>query len=590
MKKWLARIIVVSLLVMPALALYGCGGNGESASPQEPAAQEPVASQEGGFQGRSARSISGMMKIKERALKKAEECRSFDPGKKKEAELIEEVTQDFEDANKFYKKADYEHAQKGYENVLEVYPLHYGANVNLTLALLQQENNEEALVQALCSLALFPTDDGIPLNLQTAAVACGFSADDALEVGAEVVGEFKNDAEVSDKLKNDLSYNSLWDRIETGLWKAAHSEGSEKENREAYEALHAELLEMIDSGELSDDEDAQALLAYLEAAGEQLGLATQEATDEATQDATAEESAEDKEAAEDSATKDDKDKDKTDAKDKDKDSKPAEEAKEPEIDFSNVEPHVGLPYVIVDDELCTVLFTGYHMSSDHPVAEFAMLNKTSDRKLSMDTEDAIANGIEIEDFSGAYVYVGPGEKGTGWGSFFGKEGDDVVTLVKGELEELTCVVTVADTTEWPNEELGTYAFSWKADKSGKNQITIDKKDKKKAIEEEGVFSFTVDAVRGANDDYVDVEYTSGYSGSGNVTFDSKDDWKVNGVDVELLDAGKPFEHGNGWYRHILLKAKKSGSLGNEPVKTVEGTIVVKDADGKEIAQGKIKVP
>ena len=560
MNKQLARIILVSLFAALTLALPGCGGKKESAPKQEPAAQEAAAAQKGRFEGREARDISEMESFKEKALENAKQRKSVQNAEKDEATLVDELATDFEKANKQYRKGEYGQAQKGYEKVLKTYPRHYGANVNLTLALLQQEKGEEALVQALTSLSLFPGDDGIPLNVQTAAVACGFTAEDALKTGAEVVSESEGGASVSDKRAHDLAYNRLWDRIETELWAAAHAADGDKQSREKYEALHKELSEEVEKN-LSDDKDAQALLAYLEAVGKQLEAGGQ---GEGAGDSKKEESSSAKETKADSSAKD---------------------TKEAKIDFSSVEPHVGLPYVVVDDENCTVIFTGYHMASDKPVAEFAMLNKTADKRLRMEAKEARANGTDIENFSGAYVYVSPGEQGSGWGSFFGKEGDDTVSLVKGDLKELTCAVTVSDVTGGSSKVLATLPLSWKADESGKNELKADQK----VIDEKDVFSLTVTGVRGASDDVVGIEYSSGNPGKGKISFDSKGDWQVNGVDMDLLGAGLSYEKGNGSHHFILLKAKNPGALGNDPVKTVTGTLVVKDADGKELASKKLEL-
>ena len=581
MKKQIVRIILISLLVMPALVLPGCGGKKEESTPanastQEPAAQEVEAEQEGLFEGREARDISEMKQYKEKALENAKQSRAVNHADKEEAELVEDLAEDFDEANALYRKGDYKQAQKAYEKILKTYPQHYGANVNLTLALLQQEENEEALVQALCSLSLFPTDGGIPLNVQTAAVASGFMADDAMEIAEEVVSESDDsNAKLSKKRKHELAYNRLWDRIETELWKAANGKGSDKQNREAYEALHEELSKEIESG-LSDDEDAQALLAYLEAAGEQLGLTAQ---DESTEDKDTKDEQQNTTTSSTTSTKESKET-KTDS------SKTSEtKAEKANIDFSTVEPHVGLPYVVLDDEDCTIIFTGYHMGTENPVAEFSMFNKTPNKRLRMEATDAHANGIEIENFSGAFVYVDPGEQGSGWGSFFGKDGDDVISLVKGELKELTCVVDVADVTGGSRKEMGTYPLSWKADESGKGEKSV----KEKVIDEEGVFSLTATGIRGASDDVVGIEYSSSYPGKGKLRFDSKDDWRVNGVGMELIGADMPFEYGNGWHHFILLKTKNPGALGNDPVKTIEGTIVVKDESGKELTSQKLKL-
>ena len=566
MNKQLARIILVSLFAALALALPGCGGKKESAPKQEPAAQEAAAEQKGRFEGREARDVSEMRSFKEKALENAKQRKSVQNAEKDEATLVDELATDFEKANKQYRKGDYAQAQKGYEKVLKTHPRHYGANVNLTLALLQQEKGEDALVQALTSLSLFPGDDGIPLNVQTAAVACGFTAEDALKTGAEVVSESEGGTSVSDKRANDLAYNRLWDRIETELWAAAHAADGDKQSREKYEALHKELSEEVEKN-LSDDKDAQALLAYLEAVGKQLEVGGQ---GEGAGDSKKEESSSAKETKTDSSAKD---------------TKEANETKEAKIDFSTVEPHVGLPYVVVDDENCTVIFTGYHMASDKPVAEFAMLNKTADKRLRMEAKDARANGVDIENFSGAYVYVSPGEQGSGWGSFFGKEGDNTVSLVKGDLKELTCAVTVSDVTGGSSKVLATHPLSWKADESGKGEMKVNQK----VIDEKDVFSLTVTGVRGASDDVVGIEYSSGNPGKGKISFDSKGDWQVNGVDMELLGAGLSYDKGNGSHHFILLKAKNPGALGNDPVKTVTGTLVVKDTDGKELASKKLEL-
>ena len=247
---------------------------------------------------------------------------------------------------------------------------------------------------------------------------------------------------------------------------------------------------------------------------------------------------------------------------------------------------MGLPYVVSDDENCTVVFTGYHMSSDKPIAEFAILNKTSDKKLRAQATDAIANGTEIQNFSGAYAQANTGEQGSGWGSFYGKEADKTVSLVKGELTEMTCAITVSDMTNTKKEDLETYPLSWKADESGKD---FKKVEKKKVIDQKDVFSLSVTGIRGASDDVVAIEYSSGYKGKGNVAFDSKDDWKVNGVDMQLLNAGLQYKNGNGSHHYLLLKAKKDGVLKSAAVESVSGTLVVKDADGKEIASGKLEI-
>lgn len=585
MRKRLAQLVLVFLLVLPALVLTACGSKEESpsaaTSTQESAAQEAT-QEEGLFEGREARDISEMEPYKQKALENAKAALAVTFDGKEEADLIDELSKEFEEANDYYRKGDYKQAKKGYEAILKTYPQHYGANVNLSLTLLQEEKNEEGLVQTLKSLALNPADDGIPLNVQTAAVACGFAVEDAEEVANEVVKEMGDAAQTSTKLEHGLRYNRLWDRIETELWKAAQDKGNKKQNLEAYNTLHDELVEEAEDA-LSDDKDARALLAYLEAVGKQLGLDAEDEDSEEAEDSQesdeSKESEKSKEADESKKTKDSKE-----TKDSSASSSSQKQAAT-KVDFSTVEPHEGLPYVVVDDDLCTVVFTGYHMASDKPVAEFTMLNKTADKRLRMQASDAHANGTEIQDFSGAFVYVDPGEQGSGWGSFFGMDGDDVISLVKGELEELTCVVTVADVTDYPNEVITTVPMYWKASTDDDNVREVDQK----LIDQEDVFSLTATGIRGASDDTVAIEYSSSYSGKGNISFGSQDDWKVNGEDMVLLGDGMSFEKGSGWHHFILLKAKYADSLGDEPVKTIEGTLIVMDADGKEIAAQKVEL-
>lgn len=573
MKKRLAQLVLVSLFVVPALVLFGCGGKEESpsaaTSTQESAAQED-AEEEGLFEGREARDISEMEPYKEKALENAEAALAVTFDGKEEADLIDELAEDFEESNDYYREGEYKQAQKGYEEILKTYPQHYGANVNLTLALLQQEKNEEALVQAFESLALNPTDDGIPLNVQTAAVACGFTAEDAMEVAGDIVWEMDSSAEINESLEHELAYNRLWDRIETELWKAAHGKGSKKQNGEAYALLLEELTDEVE-GPLSDDEDAQALLAYLEAVGEQLGLSeeTKSANDSSKKDESKDE------AKKDQAKKDEGKED--EAKDK----------KEATTETAVLDAHEGLPFLIDDNDQYTLVFTGYHMGSKNPVAEFWAYNKTTDKTLDFEMRNVVANGIEIEDFSGGYIYLHPNEQDNAWGCFFGKDDQDkTISLVEGELDDLSCDIVVYDNTEsYKNTALKEYSITWKADAASQDHSDL----KKKVIDEEGVFSLTVNRILGANDDVVELEYTSSYPNGKELVFDSKDDWKVNGKDAELLGAGAKMEIGNGWHHYIILKAKNTGELGDEPVKTVEGTLIVMDADGKELVAQKVEL-
>ena len=195
-----------------------------------------------------------------------------------EGELINMVAGAFSDANRAYKKGQYDTATYMYEQILETYPLHFGANINLTLAYLNLSRNEDALVQALSCAILFPKEPGTVLNAQAAATACGFGeADievylrDLLNYGQGTGHESLSaywDAELTGELRSSYEYNSAWNRIETALVDTAQP--PESYDRTAYDALTAELDNL--ESRMSKDPDVPALEAYLEAVGTQLGF------------------------------------------------------------------------------------------------------------------------------------------------------------------------------------------------------------------------------------------------------------------------------------------------------------------------------
>ncbi|MBR3315710.1 MAG: hypothetical protein IKG18_16420 [Atopobiaceae bacterium] len=577
------HLVVLLAVMCLCMVLAGCGSShqGEEASVHEP---EPV---EGAFEGREKRDPSELEEYVEKALALGDERRAVSEEEKEEGTLTIAQKDAFKMANAAYRDGAYEDAQKGYEEVLEAYPEHYGANVNLALALLQQEKNDDALVQALTCLALYPEDDGVQLNVQTAAVACGFSTESALEDAALVVVRKVRDesSKLSDKLKAELEYNKLWDDIETELYDAA--QGTASNGEYVYKSLRTAVDELAD-GDLADDKDAQALRAYLVAVGTQIGYEepveadadAEKAADEKAADEKAadEEAAAEKDAAEQKDAADDKDKS-SDAKDADEkkessdEDKPAKEADKSDVDLSAVEAHLGLPYVVADDEVCTIVFTGYHMSADNPIAEFEFVNHTKGSYHFFAEHDVTANGEKIDNFSAGWPTINGVGQDSAWGNFFSTEDDKVVSVVEGNLEQLSCVMSVG---KWGSDPVASYPLKWQADPEQQFK-ELDGK----MIDDEGGVTITLQKVLPASDGIVAVEYKGSYKGEGPVTIEG-DGWSANGKDVELLSAGTPLSTGTVGHRYLLFRAKNAGDLREGRVERLAGTLIIRDAEGKEL--------
>ena len=236
------------------------------AEPEQAEQVNPVT----GFEGREARDASELASFVSDADELAISRRNRmadDHADDEESELIAACADDFERANELYRDGSYTSATRAYEAILTRYPLHYGANVNLALAYLQNKQPEEGLKQALTALALFPGDENLALNVQVAGVACGFSAEDAWEKGAAKVASSLPDPE-----RDEARYNVLWDRIETQLYDAAQGEGENDSatNRDLYANLTYAIASLRNMY-LSDDPDLDALEAYLYYVGVQLG-------------------------------------------------------------------------------------------------------------------------------------------------------------------------------------------------------------------------------------------------------------------------------------------------------------------------------
>lgn len=250
--------------------LVACGGGGAQGAGQQPANT---------FEGRAPRDASELKEYVDKAKKAGEELRTAAPGKQEDGDLTKEQEEDLADANAAYKSGDYATAEATYNKIIKAHPTNYGANVNLALALLQQERNEDAFVQALTSVYLFPSDTGPALNAQAAGVALGFDIKDintSLEsVAKDQDGSFDLSSRSSD-YANDLTYNLLWDRIDTEL----HDEATGKEDPASgdYETLREELADLLHRR--PDDKDVLALVEYFDAAAKKLGLGSSGLLDE----------------------------------------------------------------------------------------------------------------------------------------------------------------------------------------------------------------------------------------------------------------------------------------------------------------------
>ena len=169
--------------MLVACGLAACGGaGGTKAAPLETAVYMVEVKQP--YEGRVARDAADLDAIVEDAVRLTKDRESKMPKDAEETKLASKTNADFEQANETYANGSYEQAENLYRSIIDTYPLHYGANVNLTLALLHQQKNEEALLQALSCIELAPGEEGIFLNIQTAGVACGFSTKD-LEVAMD---------------------------------------------------------------------------------------------------------------------------------------------------------------------------------------------------------------------------------------------------------------------------------------------------------------------------------------------------------------------------------------------------------------------
>lgn len=419
-----------------ALGLVACGGE---PVPEEVAVYTVEIQQP--FTGREPRDPAELGSIVDEALKLVDQRRGKMKDDSEETKLAKKVDKKFNKANEAYREGDYAAAQEGYEGVLSTYPLHFGANVNLTLALLQQEKNEEALAQALSCMDISP-EEGVLLNVQAAGVACGFSADDlepAMDQMLESIGRdtYGDKDGYVDNFGSQYLYNKVWDNIETLLrvedapaeeesGDAEEADGTEEAKEKTAEEAEVEAAKEAEAAEeaveeedtdkrtwyqkydaistdmkvlesdLPDDTDVQALSAYLYVVGLQLGY---------------------------------------------------------EADPKLIEPVHSMPYIAVDNDLCTIRvveLTG--KKGEERLLNFEVTNKTED------TTFAIGKGTkwwfnEHDPLTHmAPTKIAPGEVGdvileTGY------SGDEDITSIMG-----TIVVSSVE----QNSVLARYPIYWEA--------------------------------------------------------------------------------------------------------------------------------
>lgn len=254
--RWAAAATLALLACVLAFGLAACGDGGAGGS------------KPGEFSGRTPRDISEFSTYMEKARELGEAI-DADYKEDEEAELAASVAADFKDANAAYKDGDYAKAQAGYEAILDTYARHYGANVNLVLAMLQQGKNDEALTRALACASVFKEEGGPLLNVQTAAVACGFSLNDVEKALNDEYGFEVSVLTSLDDVNDEYDYNKIWDAIEVDLGAASAEKGKGDEVAVALGNLASNLLLWLD--QWGDDPDAEALQEYLVAISTQLG-------------------------------------------------------------------------------------------------------------------------------------------------------------------------------------------------------------------------------------------------------------------------------------------------------------------------------
>lgn len=269
------RVLALCLVAFClAVLMVACGGerneaNGPTAEPieQEPAVPDTI------WQAKIPNDIAGFLDAAARAQElaltlsvasiDAEAIRQgLEPGG--------EYARLFAEGNSSYRDGEYMDAQAIYEEVLVSVPTHFGANNNLTLALLQQEKNDEALLQSLVTMFLYPEELGCALNMQVAAETCGYDPEEYLSLienfSLEAILTIKKNSDSISSTSLAFSYNHDYAEMEYRLDPSL----GDKTLRDTYEAY----LDAWEDGTVGDpsDPDVSALIAYLEGVGKLNGL------------------------------------------------------------------------------------------------------------------------------------------------------------------------------------------------------------------------------------------------------------------------------------------------------------------------------
>ena len=250
-------VLMIIVLAAVALSLSACGSGG-------------------GFEGRVARDASETSEYLTQAIDLAKSREAAVADVAEETALMDPVAEKFKSANEAYKSGDYAQAATLYQEVIEGHPRHFGANVNLSLAMLQEGKADDAFTQALTCAALFPDEGGALLNAQIAGVTCGFSAATVEDTIKKLFqerekGSFES-AIANSAVEKSYRYNKIWDAIEVDLQPGAAGQDASS----AYSELDSQLTDLVHQDEV--DTDIAALNAYLHAVGSQLGYLEESST------------------------------------------------------------------------------------------------------------------------------------------------------------------------------------------------------------------------------------------------------------------------------------------------------------------------
>ena len=262
-KVLLAVVLLAAFAVGLTFGLAACGG------PSAPAQQK--------YEGFEPRGPSELDTFVEEALELAEQRKMADGGSGRE-ELEEQEAKIFDEANAALEnpQSASKPASEYYLQVLDTAPLSRGANVNLVLAYLAEEKNDEAFKQALACLQLFPNEMGCILNAQVAGTACHFAQIDIIDATHRVLeqastsdGMLALDMIGSGSWEFDAAYkyNNVWNDIDTIMNKVAKEQIT---MAEAYEEMNAYCSEL--EAVSPDDKDVQYLRAFVDALAAQNGL------------------------------------------------------------------------------------------------------------------------------------------------------------------------------------------------------------------------------------------------------------------------------------------------------------------------------